>query len=226
MAAEQQLDDKPLPAWKVILVGEEGVGKTSLFRRIHHHDFFPNAKSTIGIDHCTVPVTVSGQQCQLDLWDTGGSERHQSMTMSYYRRSSAVLFVFSRDSASSLVNLEHWLQDTRLFAPDAVCFLVASKQDLVGEINDPVDDSLVVSWLGKQTSATFQEPCPVVTSARLNQNIDVLLERVCTVLLEKRKALLFRTQTRPESGLIVGFEHQTSPNPLQPETKPPSGCRC
>ncbi|XP_065196038.1 ras-related protein RabC-like [Sycon ciliatum] len=123
-SSDRQGRSSQTPMWKAVLVGEEGVGKTSLFQRLYRNRFVEHFRSTIGMDQGELTVTheASGKVCRFSLWDTAGSERHASITLSYYRNSVVVLLVFSLDSQLSLPKLRNWVADAKMFSPPLACF--------------------------------------------------------------------------------------------------------
>ncbi|XP_023240214.1 ras-related protein Rab-30 [Centruroides vittatus] len=122
-----------LPEQKVILCGEYGVGKTSLFRRFATNTFVPysDRSSTLGLDHYDKIFKVSGREIKLQLWDTGGMERVASITSSYYKFAEAAILVFSFDNPDSFNILSQHLLDIVSYAENAKIFLCGNKIDLV-----------------------------------------------------------------------------------------------
>ncbi|XP_054163337.1 ras-related protein Rab-30-like [Oppia nitens] len=128
------------PEFKVILCGEYGVGKTSLFRRFATNSYLETAtmsaaksrQSTLGLDHLSRPFesTTGNRSLKLQLWDTGGLERVASITNSYYKFAEAALLVYSLDSLDSFHCLSQHLLEILSLAENAKIFLVGNKSDL------------------------------------------------------------------------------------------------
>lgn len=98
---------------KIVILGDSGVGKTSLLNRFSTDKFTGQYKATIGADFCTKEMVVTdsfGQRhyCTLQLWDTAGQERFQSLGVGFYRGSDAAILVYDITDVHSLANLEHW----------------------------------------------------------------------------------------------------------------------
>ncbi|RWS05459.1 ras-related protein Rab-30-like protein 1 [Dinothrombium tinctorium] len=128
-----------VPEFKVILVGEYGVGKTSLFRRFSTNTFLdtdsmtPSAsrRSTLGLDHCARKFeTKSLKAIKIQLWDTGGLERVASITNSYYKFAAAAILMFSLASIDSFHCLPQHLLEILSLAENAKIILVGNKCDL------------------------------------------------------------------------------------------------
>lgn len=122
-----------VPEQKVILVGEYGVGKTSLFRRFATDTFTTatDRASTIGLDNYgkVYEVCDGARALKLQLWDTGGMERVASITSSYYKYSEAAILVFALDNPDSFHILSQHLLDIVTYAENAKIFLCGNKFD-------------------------------------------------------------------------------------------------
>ena len=122
--------------FKIIVVGESGVGKTCLSYRFCSGKFPLVTEATIGLDFREKLVELYGERLQLQLWDTAGQERiKRSITHHYYRNVSAVVFVYDVTNAASLGALDSWLAEVRRHGvPEAAPrVLVGNKSDQVGE---------------------------------------------------------------------------------------------
>jgi len=96
---------------KVLVVGDSGVGKSSLMLRYtddkFHHDLFP----TVGLDFRVKVTEHNGFSVKLCIWDTAGQERFRNISSAYYRGAQGVVLVYDVTSAKTLVNLDTWLQE-------------------------------------------------------------------------------------------------------------------
>ncbi|RZF33184.1 hypothetical protein LSTR_LSTR004870 [Laodelphax striatellus] len=124
-----------IPEQKVILCGEFGVGKSSLFRRYSFNNFVSSTsrQSTLGLDHFNKDYNVGGKEIRLQLWDTGGMERVASITSSYYKFAEAAILVFALDNAASFHVLSQHLLDIVSYAENAKIFICGNKSDLEGQ---------------------------------------------------------------------------------------------
>lgn len=123
--------------FKIIVLGESGVGKTCLSFRFCAGRFPVITEATIGLDFREKMVELDGERLRLQLWDTAGQERfRRSITHHYYRNASAVVFVYDVNSAASLVALESWLQEVELHGvpESAPRVLVGNKCDQGGQV--------------------------------------------------------------------------------------------
>jgi len=125
-----------IPEQRVILCGEYGVGKSSLFRRFMSDTFTSSSdrKSTMGLDHYSKVFSVQQKEMKLQLWDTGGMERVASITSSYYKHSEAAILVFALDNPDTFHILSQHLLDIVTYAENAKIFLCGNKFDQKNKI--------------------------------------------------------------------------------------------
>jgi len=121
----------PTHQHKLVFLGDETVGKTSIITRYIYGAFDDAYKVTIGIDFVSKTVYVGDKIVRLQLWDTAGQERFRSMIPSYIRDSSVAIVVYDVSSQASLLNTERWIDDIRSErGNDVLIVLVGNKTDL------------------------------------------------------------------------------------------------
>ncbi|KAI9202343.1 P-loop containing nucleoside triphosphate hydrolase protein [Polychytrium aggregatum] len=119
---------------KIVIIGDGGVGKTSLRNQFIHSRFTHAYKATIGADFITKDIDVDGKSVHIQIWDTAGQERFQSLGTAFYRGTDACILVYDVTSASSFNNLARWIPEFLKYAnisdPTRFPFLlVANKVD-------------------------------------------------------------------------------------------------
>ena len=98
-----------LETFKIIFLGDSGVGKSSIIMRYIHNTFSDNHISTVGVGFSYKEVTVKdGTKIQLKLIDTAGQEKYKSISKSYYKNAEGVLFIFAYDDKKSFDDIEDW----------------------------------------------------------------------------------------------------------------------
>ncbi|OAV86474.1 hypothetical protein PTTG_29884 [Puccinia triticina 1-1 BBBD Race 1] len=116
---------------KVVILGMQGVGKTSIVHRYTTGSFSYSLTSTIGASFCTKKLSVDGCKVRLQIWDTAGQERFRSMAPMYYRGANAAILVYDITNKDSFHDIENWLAELREnMSGDLVIQVVGSKADL------------------------------------------------------------------------------------------------
>lgn len=117
--------------FKLILVGDSGVGKSCLMMRFVDNSYNDSYISTIGVDFKIRGVDIGGKSVKLQIWDTAGQERFNTITRSYYRGAHAIIVVYDITDEETFVNVKHWLSETSKYASKEVLkMIVGNKCDL------------------------------------------------------------------------------------------------
>ena len=120
---------------KVVLLGDGGVGKSSLIQRFVSNKFDPSLFHTIGVEFLNKDIEVDGGRYTLQIWDTAGQERFKSLRTPFYRGTDCCLLTFALDDAQSFQNIAMWKKEFLYYAdvkdPDEFPFVVlGNKSDL------------------------------------------------------------------------------------------------
>ncbi|XP_029428669.1 ras-related protein Rab-18-like isoform X5 [Rhinatrema bivittatum] len=120
-----------LTTLKLLLIGESGVGKSSLLLRFTDDHFDPQLGSTIGVDFKVKKLEVDGNPVKLAIWDTAGQERFRTLTPSYYRGAQGVILVYDVTRKDTLQRLMTWLSELETYSTKSnlVKMLVGNKID-------------------------------------------------------------------------------------------------
>ncbi|XP_018092067.1 ras-related protein Rab-26-like [Xenopus laevis] len=153
--------------FKVMLVGDSGVGKTCLLVRFKDGAFLAGSFiSTVGIDFRNKVLNVDGVKVKLQIWDTAGQERFRSVTHAYYRDAHALLLLYDVTNKSSFDNIQAWLTEIHEYAQkDVVIMLLGNKVDSTHERVVKIEDG---ERLAKEYGVPFME-----TSAKSGLNVDL-----------------------------------------------------
>jgi small GTP-binding protein len=117
--------------FKVVLIGDSGVGKSNLLSRFTRNEFNLESKSTIGVEFATKSIVVEGKTVKAQIWDTAGQERYRAITSAYYRGAVGALLVYDISKRISYENVPRWLKELRDHADqNIVIMLVGNKKDL------------------------------------------------------------------------------------------------
>jgi len=144
--------------FKLLLIGDSGVGKSCLLLRFADNTYTDSYISTIGVDFKIRTLDIDGKTVKLQIWDTAGQERFRTITSSYYRGAHGIIVVYDVTDKVSFNNVKQWLGEIDRYACQSVNkLLVGNKADLVEkkvvEYNEAKEfaDSLGISFL--ETSA-------------------------------------------------------------------------
>ncbi|KAH0985750.1 hypothetical protein GBA52_012927 [Prunus armeniaca] len=117
--------------FKVVLIGDSGVGKSNLLSRFTRNEFSLESKSTIGVEFATRSIRVDDKVVKAQIWDTAGQERYRAITSAYYRGAVGALLVYDVTRHVTFENVERWLKELRDHTDaNIVIMLVGNKGDL------------------------------------------------------------------------------------------------
>eukprot|EP00064_Thunnus_orientalis_P000232 superscaffoldBa00000011_g232 len=141
--------------FKIVLVGNSSVGKTSLLQRFCDDCFRPGTSATVGIDYSVKTITVDNSQVALQMWDTAGQERYRSITKQFFRKADGVVVMYDITAEQSFTAVRQWLTSVKEGAgEDITIMLLGNKTDK--EIERQVEKG-VGERLAKDCQMTFYE---------------------------------------------------------------------
>lgn len=105
---EEQTEDY---LFKVVLIGDSAVGKSNLLARFARDEFYPNSKSTIGVEFQTQKMDINGKEIKAQIWDTAGQERFRAVTSAYYRGAVGALLVYDISRRQTFESVGRWLNE-------------------------------------------------------------------------------------------------------------------
>ncbi|KAM5198446.1 ras-related protein Rab-26 isoform 15-T15 [Hipposideros larvatus] len=166
-------------AFKVMLVGDSGVGKTCLLVRFKDGAFLAGTFiSTVGIDFRNKVLDVDGMKVKLQIWDTAGQERFRSVTHAYYRDAHALLLLYDVTNKASFDNIQAWLTEIQEYAQhNVVLMLLGNKVDSAQERVVKREDG---EKLAKEYGLPFME-----TSAKTGLNVDLAFTAIAKELKQR-----------------------------------------
>jgi len=97
--------------FKIVLLGDSSVGKSNLLARFARNEFYPNSKSTIGVEFQTQKLVIDGKEIKAQIWDTAGQERFRAVTSAYYRGAVGALLVYDISRRQTFDSVGRWLNE-------------------------------------------------------------------------------------------------------------------
>lgn len=192
----------PLPAmardydhlFKLLIIGDSGVGKSSLLLRFADNTFSGSYITTIGVDFKIRTVEINGEKVKLQIWDTAGQERFRTITSTYYRGTHGVIVVYDVTSAESFVNVKRWLHEINQNCDDVCRILVGNKND------DPerkvVETEDAYKFAGQMEIQLFE------TSAKENINVEEMFNCITELVLRAKKENLAKQQQQQQNDVV------------------------
>jgi len=174
-------DDEYDYLFKVVLIGDSGVGKSNLLSRFTRNEFNLESKSTIGVEFATRSISVDGRTIKAQIWDTAGQERYRAITAAYYRGAVGALLVYDIAKHLTYENVERWLKELRDHADaNIVIMLVGNKSDLRHLRAVPTEEAKAYA---ERNGLSFIE-----TSALDSTNVEQAFTNILTGLYHQTKA--------------------------------------
>lgn len=165
--------------FKVVLVGDTSVGKTSIVNRAANDVFNIAEDSTVGVDFCVIEEIVQNIDVTLHVFDTAGQERYRSIGTAYYQNATVALVVYSIEQRNSLNSVDQWINDVSDVNHKIKIFLVGNKIDLYGEQSA---DELITKSEGEDKGKSLNIPFFAV-SAQSGEGIHELFQSIAEACL-------------------------------------------
>lgn len=172
LAANHQASSSSEPSkrFRLLLLGDSAVGKSSLILRWTQDTFSPSLASTVGVTFKSKKVQYCGEWIQVQVWDTAGQENFHKITTSYYRNAQGIMLVYDVSEPKSLESVEYWIKSIKANASEAVHIaLIGNKIDLRDDVKD--GKPCIDTEKGKEVAASFNVPF-YETSAKDSLNVD------------------------------------------------------
>ena len=205
-------------SFKIIVIGDSGVGKSCLTNRSTTNLFADTYSGTVGFEFLSFNVKIDEKVIKLQIWDTCGQELYRSLITNFYRNSSLAIIVYAINSKDSFENIEMWLRELRTHSnPDAKVFLIGNKIDLVNERK-------ITKEQGESYAKTNKLNLFIESSAKTGFNSKKIFIKAAKMLYDEH----LKYKDVEEGATTGGTEVQTEKKKLeiinQPENKKKKGC--
>ncbi|XP_019869147.1 ras-related protein Rab-35 [Aethina tumida] len=180
--------------FKLLIIGDSGVGKSSLLLRFSDNTFTGSYITTIGVDFKIKTVSMDGLKVKLQIWDTAGQERFRTITSTYYRGTHGVIVVYDVTNGESFANVKRWLHEI-----EQNCEVV--NRVLVGNKNDTPERKVVLTEDAQRFADTMNIQL-FETSAKDNINVEEMFMAVTKLVLDSKLEMKQR-QNNDSEGTVV-----------------------
>lgn len=165
---------------RVLMIGDSGVGKTSLVLRYDEDSFSHKFVTTIGVDYRDKLVEIDGKRVKLQIWDTAGQERFRSLTSNFFSRADGMVLTYDVGDRTSFEHLRNWMTEINKHAPDDVNIVVCgAKCDL------DVQDRQVTIEEGRELAQAFSVPY-FEASAKKSINVENMFMSLAEAIIQRK----------------------------------------
>lgn len=166
--------------YKIVLVGDAGVGKTHILSRYTKGTLPKTPQATIGVEFATRTVTLAtGGTVKAQIWDTAGQEKYRSITRAHYRRAVGALLVYDVSNDRSFLNAKKWIEDLRDHAePGITIMLVGNKTDLCDRNPNGRKVPLETAKAFAAANKLLFEETSAITMSRIKEAFEGLLQAI------------------------------------------------
>ncbi len=186
--------------FKILLIGDLGVGKSCVILRYIEDDFPLNIMSSIGVDFKSKQLEIDDRLIKLQIWDTAGHEKFRTITTSYYKSAHAIIILYDITDQSTFDHVKNWMVDIDKFGKQGVLrVIVGNKKDL--------EDKRQVSEESAKTFADKNGIKFMEISAKNNINIEQLFLDIVKCLLEKHLKVI---NDNPSGSGVTGVNNNNN----------------
>ncbi|KAL3127736.1 putative rab1a protein [Cryptosporidium parvum] len=164
--------------FKLVLIGDSGVGKSCLLLRFADDSFTDSYITTIGVDFRFRTIKIDDKIIKLQIWDTAGQERFRTITSAYYRGADGVVLVYDTTSTSSFDHIDEWVTEVNRYTTDSTKILIGNKCDLTSQ---KMVDFATGQKKAQELQVDFME-----SSAKNSTNVEECFVNIARKLLEKK----------------------------------------
>ncbi|CAF3391724.1 unnamed protein product [Rotaria sp. Silwood2] len=151
--------------FKILIIGDSGVGKTTILQRFAQDYFSTEYVATIGVDFQIRTLEIDSKRCKLQIWDTAGQDRFKCVVSSFYRNANGVIICFDITDLESFRNVNNWLEEVKRYCPEQTpMFLIGTKSDL--KTRRMVSEEMIKTYAEKNQLLYLE------TSSKTNENVE------------------------------------------------------
>lgn len=176
---EEQTEDY---LFKIVLIGDSAVGKSNLLARFARNEFYPNSKSTIGVEFQTQKIDIDGKEIKAQIWDTAGQERFRAVTSAYYRGAVGALLVYDVSRRQTFDSIGRWLNELHTHSDmNVVTILIGNKTDLKDAREVSTDEGKTVA----EAQGLFFMETSALDSSNVTTAFHTIVKEIYNILSKK-----------------------------------------
>uniref|UniRef100_A0A1J3FN24 Ras-related protein RABA4a n=1 Tax=Noccaea caerulescens TaxID=107243 RepID=A0A1J3FN24_NOCCA len=197
--------------FKLVLIGDSGVGKSQILSRYARNEFSLDSKATIGVEFQTRTLVIDHKSVKAQIWDTAGQERYRAVTSAYYRGAVGAMLVYDVTRHQTFEHIPRWLEELRGHADkNIVIILVGNKSDL--------EDQRAISMEDAKEFAEKEGLFFLETSALNAVNVETAFSTVLTQtfnIVNKKNLVAGEEQGNGDPASLAGKKIDVVPGPGQ-----------
>ena len=185
-------------SFKIIIIGDCGVGKSSLSLRATKNEFIESYKTTIAFEFYIFNIKINNLNINLQIWDTCGQEEYRSLISSFYKNSSLAIIVYAIDNITSFNNVDSWIKDLKQYSNPNIKII------LIGNKNDLNDKRQIEFEKGNQFAKDYNLDLFFETSAKSGFNVqNILIDAAKILYLEYMEYVNIKTNLSKEKKIVI-----------------------
>ncbi|CAN1177059.1 Ras-related protein RABA5a [Linum perenne] len=210
--------------FKIVLIGDSAVGKSNLLARFARDEFYPNSKSTIGVEFQTQKMDINGKEVKAQIWDTAGQERFRAVTSAYYRGAVGALVVYDISRRQTFESVGRWLNELQTHSDmNVVTILVGNKSDLKDAREVPTSEGKALA----EAQGLFFMETSALDSSNVASAFETVVKEIYNIL--SRKVISHQEQKKQDApemgnGKTVVLKRDDEEGGGGPDTKQGGGC--
>ena len=204
-------------SFKLIIVGDSGVGKSCLVIKAIKNYFEDLYAPTVGFEFLSFNAKIEDQTIKLQIWDTCGQEVYRSLITNFYRNASLAMMVYAIDNRESFLHINQWLKEVRVQShPDVKIILIGNKSDLENERSVTKEEA--IKFKEENQILYFEE-----TSAKTGLNTKEVFAEAARILYNEHKN--YRLRSKSEKSFTEDIKKEEVPQRLgKKQQKRSKGC--
>ncbi|KAK1396794.1 RAB GTPase-like [Heracleum sosnowskyi] len=188
--------------FKIVLIGDSGVGKSNILSRFTRNEFCLESKSTIGVEFATRTLQIDGKTVKAQIWDTAGQERYRAITSAYYRGAVGAFIVYDITKRQTFDNVQRWLRELRDHADSNIVLMMAGNKSDLKHLRAVAEQD--GQTLAEKEGLSFLETS-ALEALNIEQAFQTVLTEIYHIMNKKALAAEQSAATLPGQGTTINI---------------------